>query len=718
MQQKRDDIVTGMALSLMEVRGARAQCAEERSGCVVGCVVALAHGPKEAKPMGKRIIQVTAIVCGMLGLFLLLRALFLWPSLDIFGSHADNLSKLITSVVAVLGVAVLVFLLYQFIRYAPRSNQFLIESVEGDSTLVSKDSKPLNMTLLAQEALTVELENLRQAIVNYTHSRPEKGQVGREITKQPTFRGRTLSGLLTAYGSIADLPRRATRACIPAGGAASQARTERRHIATKLGLSVDADSAQRETTYELLRIYLNPGHSKRQYLARLRQYVPPFESRGQAHGLPQTMARAIQRKSVISAVIASKHADDLLRAATEMAPDAYSPIARAVQAMLPARTTRITGYLQHDPQSNSIGITWEFTGNQENRDLLRTRTIWSGMGTGSSTVPLTAQYLEILQVSVRWLALTIWESQLTSQARHFWFRPHARKHYLAETPYLCGGLYRASAEDYEEYADFFCRVALERLLAARDREASWFLPYALLGNLFRWQFEHHRTQHRAFEDALWMLEYGRSLACTSGEEHDIYSRFSVYIARLRLLSDKAEDVAQARDILDTLLAEVPRRVPAAFDADLEDAATYLNCLACAYSLSAARRDDIANSKAHVERALRYLAYSLACNADHYLWADAETDPTLACVREQWSIQRLTDELECRRSDLEEILRTYPAGSVYDTGQGTEYIALAKRRDEFARRLEVVLEPVVQHVMHGRVGDLSGTRTGVNGRNRV
>ncbi|HVB59940.1 MAG TPA: hypothetical protein VNE61_01990 [Ktedonobacteraceae bacterium] len=322
---------------------------------------------------------------------------------------------------------------------------------------------------------------------------------------------------------------------------------------------------------------------------------------------------------------------NLMDLAGEIAPKEVTPIMKFIEAVVPPRAVRATGHLQWwSEKAKGAGITFEFVDLGSRRNIM-VRTIWYTLKeeqedqkqtplSGEDEKSLAAEhYIELLEPTMRWLALMFWEQRMkahnTSFVKYF-FDARGKKRQAARLLYLFGSLYNASANQFSVYKDFFCQLAVEHFRQATIADENWYSPYLYLGNLYSFKMREEtkdELRNKLLDEAIKLFEAAMKKAKRANEGSATEKRITLAQALTELVSDIS--TGNEKHIKEVVIQKVKRIKEdsidsASFDFKRADCAAFLYNLASWYGLAHLNRVSIPDVNTRDE-ARRYLAYSLA-----------------------------------------------------------------------------------------------------------
>ena len=423
-------------------------------------------------------------------------------------------------------------------------------------------------------------------------------------------------------------------------------------------------------------------------------------------------------KEVITSVKDSEGIN-LMALAEEIAPKEVTPIMKFVEAVVPPHIIRATGYLQWQTvKPDRAGITFEFVDQGSQRNLM-IRTIWwkskeeekhekksdiqssarislddmiSANQESSNQKKATTSddeelslathcYIDLLDPGMYWLALMFWKQRMLSNTPLLnYIRISHEKRRQAQLLYLFGAMFYACTEQFIEYRDFFCQLAIEHFRQASIVDKKWCLPYLYLADLYSFKMETaEQTDSKLLEKAIDL--YDKAYQCAKSTKRDIYT-----LQRITIAKALAELVSNVDARIRAAIKEVEnsKKVvdPASFDPSRADCTTYLYNLAL-WHVYVARRYPayvLEYGLEATQNARRYVAYCLARSQDlrfEDLWNMISNDELFLHTCGEEGLNILKAALEAKRK---------------------EGVRLAELRDEdFKQAINDVLREVTKRV---------------------
>lgn len=388
---------------------------------------------------------------------------------------------------------------------------------------------------------------------------------------------------------------------------------------------------------------------------------------------------------------------DLVNLVGEIAPAEITPFMRLVDAVIPPHIIKAVGHLQWwKATPDCAGITFDFVDLGEQRSITVRTIRWhpsdenssdkstiselacnelilSGKGNGESVhreqeepdenqiIQLaTDRYLELLDPSMRWLALVFWE-QRTSLHVPFRYRVNRDKNYkeerLAYLQYILGALYYTSANEFRAYDQFFTQLAIEHFGRAIKIKSDWYLPYLQLATIYSFKMLELRSSKSQNEVQQKLLQKVLHLCGQALDNVGQQNKKTIDMAQRRITVIKllAEVASGTNENLDKAAPEFEGLEKWQDPADIDpkqqpDCSAYLYQLATLYTI--AYNEYIPHVR---DKALRYLAYSLARSSE--LRDKVNVDPNFQKFMEEGDLVVLKEELEKKireKPDLEEL----------------------------------------------------------------
>jgi hypothetical protein len=228
--------------------------------------------------------------------------------------------------------------------------------------------------------------------------------------------------------------------------------------------------------------------------------------------------------------------------------------------------------------------------------------------------------------------------------------------------YLLGALYYSHADQFRAYKSFFRQLAVEHLRQALTKDLNWYPPYLYLANLYSFKMQEVKEEMRQkllMDEALSLFK--RALDYAQRTKKSIYTQHRIIIDRAlaelvsgaRIRDDKLIDKAE-QEVLGITENQGPAS-PSNFDPKRADCAIYLYNLALWYA-SAEKLRPIYIPDAE-QKARRYLAYSLA--RSEHVWDAIKTQEEFKTIygkKGLYALKQILDEKNAQDEKLKEEYR--------------------------------------------------------------